>query len=184
MQGVLFILEIIEDYPIQDCVKHQKFKFLYKKLNKLSCKGIPKEMYYCETMQVYGFIIYSILAVIVFFIDKQWTCLLGVIYIAFYGVLGLLSAGILKRKSFIARYKLLNKYNIRYLFWPENEPYPKRIGKCKIESVFRRRRKVFATVKILETGEVKNKVLVLGESKHEGDTVYILHEICNVYYIV
>ena len=69
------------------------------------------------------------------------------------------------------------------LFLPK-EHYPKIIGKCQINSISRRGRKFFATVKILETGEVKNKVLVLGESKHEGDTVYILHEICNVYYIV
>lgn len=27
-------LEIIEDYPIQDCVKPKRFKFIYKKLNK------------------------------------------------------------------------------------------------------------------------------------------------------
>ena len=104
-------------------------------------------------------------------------------YIVFYAVLSILSAEILTKKSFFARYKLLNRYNVKYLFLPK-EHYPKIIGKCKIESVFHRRRKVFATVKILETGEVKNKVLVLGESKHEGDTVYILHEICNVYYIV
>ena len=45
-------LEAIEDYPVQDCVKPKKFRFLYKKLNKLSYKGIPKEMYYCETIKV------------------------------------------------------------------------------------------------------------------------------------
>lgn len=44
-------LEAIEDYPVQDCVKPKKFRFLYKKLNKLSYKGIPKEMYYCETIK-------------------------------------------------------------------------------------------------------------------------------------
>ena len=32
-------LEAIEDYPIQDCVEPKKFRFLYKKLNKLSYKG-------------------------------------------------------------------------------------------------------------------------------------------------
>ena len=176
-------LEAIEDYPIQDCIEPKKFKFLYKKLNKLSYKGIPRELYYCETIKVYGFIIYSILAFIMVFIDKEVTYWLGGGYIVFYAVLSILSAEILTKKSFFARYKLLNRYNVKYLFLPK-EHYPKIIGKCQIESVFRRRRKVFATVKILETGEVKNKVLVLGESKHEGDTVYILHEICNVYYIV
>ena len=67
-------LEAIEDYPVQDCVKPKKFRFLYKKLNKLSYKGIPKEMYYCETIKVYGFIIYSISAFVMLFIDIQKKC--------------------------------------------------------------------------------------------------------------
>lgn len=70
-------LEAIEDYPVQDCVKPKKFRFLYKKLNKLSYKGIPKEMYYCETIKVYGFIIYSISAFVMLFIDIQMTYWLG-----------------------------------------------------------------------------------------------------------
>ena len=37
-------LEIIEDYPIQECVKPKRMKILFKKLDKLSYKGIPKEM--------------------------------------------------------------------------------------------------------------------------------------------
>ena len=57
-------LEILEDYPIQDCVKPKRFKFIYKKLNKLSYKDIPKEMYYCETIKVYGFLLYSLLSVL------------------------------------------------------------------------------------------------------------------------
>ena len=54
-------LEAIEDYPIQDCVEPKKFRFLYKKLNKLSYKGIPKEMYYCETIKDLSFIPYWLL---------------------------------------------------------------------------------------------------------------------------
>ena len=61
---------------------------------------------------------------------------LFIIYIVFYAVLSLLTAGILKRKSFIARYKEVNRYNVKYLFWPDNEPYPKMIGKCRIEKMY------------------------------------------------
>ena len=68
-----------------------------------------------------------------------------------------MSAGILKRKSFIARYKLLNRYNLKYLLGPEDEPYPKQVGKCRIESVFRRGRKVFAVVRMKDTGEEKKQ---------------------------
>ncbi len=46
-------LEVIDDYPIQDLIKPRRFKFFYKKLNKLSDKDIPKEMYYSETIKVY-----------------------------------------------------------------------------------------------------------------------------------
>ena len=175
-------LEIIEDYPIQDCVKPKRFKFIYKKLNKLSYKDIPKEMYYCETIKVYGFILYSLLSFIMFFMNKQVIGVFGGIYIVFYAVLSLLTAGILKRKSFIARYKEVNRYNVKYLFWPDNEPYPKMIGKCRIEKMYGQGKKVFATVKVLETGEVKNRVLILRKNVQENQGDGILYEICQVCY--
>ena len=177
-------MEIIEYYPIQDCVKPKRFKFIYKKLNKLSYKDIPKEMYYCETIKVYGFILYSLLSFIMFFMNKQVIGVFGGIYIVFYAVLSLLTAGILKRKSFIARYKEVNRHNVKYLFLPENEPYPKMIGKCQIEKMYRQGKKVFATVKVLETGEVKNRVLILKKNVQENHGDGILYEICQVYYII
>lgn len=177
-------LEIIEDYPIQDCVKPKRFKFIYKKLNKLSYKDIPKEMYYCETIKVYGFILYSLLSFIMFFMNKQVIGVFGGIYIVFYAVLSLLTAGILKRKSFISRYKEVNRYNVKYLFWPDNEPYPKMIGKCRIEKMYGQGKKVFATVKVLETGEVKNRVLILRKNVQENHGDGILYEICQVYYLI
>ena len=49
----------------------------------------------------------------------------------------------------------MNRYNLKYLLGPEDEPYPKQVGKCRIESVFRRGRKVFAVVRMIDTGEEK-----------------------------
>lgn len=177
-------LEIIEDYPIQDCVKPRRFKFLYKKLYKLSYKDIPKEMYRCETIKVYGFIIYSILAILMLFINEYLASLFGGIYIGFYAILSILSIYLLKRKSFVERYKLLNRHNIRYLFLPDNEPYPSKIGKCQIMSESKRGGRVFVTVKILETDEVKERVLLQGKKRQGNNPVYSLYEICNVFYIV
>lgn len=177
-------LEVIEDYPIQDCVKPRRFRFLYKKLNKLSYKDIPKEMYYCETIKVYGFIVYSILAFLMFFINEYMASVFGLIYVGFYSVLGTLSACLMLRKSFVARYKILNRYNIKYLFFSENQPYPKKVGKCEIINEFKRGNKVFVTVKILETNEVKKRVLLPSKKRRENSSVYSLYEICNVFYIV
>lgn len=176
-------LEIIEDYPEKDCVKPKKFKFLYKKLNRLSDKGIPKEMYYCETLKVYGFILYSLLFIGIIFIDKYLAAQYSAAYFSFNCVSSLLSALILKKKSFVKRYKNLNRYNIRYLFLPANEPNPRKIGTCRIVSDSKRRGKIFVNVIILETDEVKYNVLFQESNTSEVKSHYTLYEICNVFYI-
>lgn len=177
-------LEIIEDYPVEDCVKPQKFKFLYKKLSKLSNKNIPKEMYYCETIKVYGFIIYSILAFCMYFIDEYLASLFGGIYIGLYCMLSLLNGFVLKKKSFIERYKILNKHNIRYLFLPNDESQPQKIGSCQIVAATKKLKRTFVTVRLLETGEIKERVLLSGKKRQGNDSVYSLYEICKVFYIV
>ena len=63
----IIYLEVIEDYPIEDCIKPEKFKFLFKKLNTLSYKDIPKEMYFSSIAEYIGFWIYTVLGLIVFF---------------------------------------------------------------------------------------------------------------------
>lgn len=176
-------LEIIEDYPIQDCLKPKQFKFLYRKLNKLSDKGIPKEMYYCETIKVYGFIICSIAALFSFFINENITLLFGKMYFWLFVALSLVSANLLKKKSFIERYKLLNKFNIKYLFRPEDEPTPRKIGKCHIISKTKQRGRVFVTVRVLETNELTERVLLQSKITNEKNDEYCLYEICNVFYV-
>ena len=177
-------LEVIDDYPIEDCVKPQRFKFMYKKLGELSNKNIPKEMYYCETIKVYGFIIYSILAFCMYFIDEYIASLIGGIYIGFYCILSLLSSLVLKKKSFIARYKILNKKNIKYVFLPNDEPSPRKIGDCQIIAETKKLKKTFVTVRMLETGEIKERVLQINKKRQGNDSVYCLYEICMVFYIV
>lgn len=176
-------LEVIEDYPIQNLIKPRRFKFLYKKLNKLSDKDIPKEMYYSETIKVYGFIVYSVLAFVLFFINEYVASLLGGIYIWFYMVLSIISASLLKWKSFLERYKLFNRFNIRYLFLPEDEPNPRKIGKCNIISKTKKPSGVFATVRVLETNELIERVLLQSKIANEKKADYCLYEICNVFYV-
>ena len=49
---------------------------------------------------------------------------------------------------------------------------------------YRRGRKEFAAVRMIETGELKKRVLLQnGKSKNENH-IYDIYEICNVYYIV
>lgn len=177
-------LEIIEDYPIQDCVKPRKFKFLYKNLNRLSYKYIPKEMYYCETFKAYGFIIYSILTIVLIFIDEYIASLIGGIYVGFFCMLSLICSLALKKKSFTERYKILNKQNIRYVFLPNDEPSPRKIGNCQIIAETKKLKKTFVTVRMLETGEIKERVLLQGKKKQGDNSVYSIYEICKVFYIV
>lgn len=176
-------LEIIEDYPEKDCVKPVKFKFLYKKLNGLSDKNIPKEMYYCEMLQVYGFILYSLLFIGTVFIDKYLAVQCGVAYFSFFFLSNLLSAVILKKKSFVERYKCINRHNVKYVFLPENESRPRKIGTCRIVSESKRRGKTFVNVVILETDEVKYNVLLRKDEVAQAKSYYTLYEICNAFYI-
>ena len=46
------------------------------------------------------------------------------------------------------------------------------------------REKVFATVKVLEMGEVKNRVLILRKNVQENHGDGILYEICQAYYLI
>lgn len=177
-------LEVIEDYPIKDCVKPKRFKAWYRKLNKLSIKDIPKEMYYCETVKIYGFIIYSLALIGIIFVNEYVASVMGVTYIGFISVLGILSGWMMTKRSFLERYKILNTHNIKYMFLTENEPYPRQIGKCQIVSESRRGKRTFVTVKVLETGEVKEQVLLQSKKKQGDNPIYSIYEICKVYYIV
>lgn len=177
-------LEIIEDYPIEDCVKPAHCKFLFKRLNKLSYKDIPKEMYYGELIQVGGFLVYSIALMILIFVSEYFSCVIGAIYIGYVSVVNIVADFVMVDKRFLARHKRLNKYNFKYLFLSENEPYPKKVGKCKIIREGKWWRSNIVTVSVIETGEVKEKVLLQGKKKEGDDPVYSLYEICKVYYIV
>lgn len=177
-------LEIIEDYPIKDCVKPKQFKSWYRKLNKLSIKGIPKEMYYCETIRIYGFIIYSLALIVLIFCSQYIASLIGIVYIGGCGLLELVSAYLMVRKRFIMRYKILNRYNIKYLFNQNNEPYPQKIGKCHVIAVNKKFNKTYVTVSLVKTGEMKKRVLLQGKNKQGENPVYDMYEICKVYYVV
>ena len=177
-------LEVIGDYPIKDCVKPKQFKLWYRKLNKLSIKDIPKEMYYCESIRIYGFIIYSLALLGVVFVNEYVASVIGAVYIGFISVLSILSGLMMTKRSFLERYKILNKYNIKYMFLPENEPYPRKLGKCQILKESRRGKRTFVTVIMLETGEVKERVLLQGKKKQGDNPIYSIYEICKVYYIV
>lgn len=178
-------LEIIEDYPIEDCITPKKCKFLFKKLNKLSYKDIPKEMYYCEIIKVYGFFVYSFAILFFGFMNEYMANFVGRIYIGFFCALSILSAGRMTRRSFLTRFKKINRHNIKYIFFPANKPYPKKIGKCKIMSESKRcDKRTFVTVKMLETGIVKEKVLLQSDIKSGNDRIYSIYEICGIYYAV
>ena len=113
----IIYLEVIEDYPIEDCIKPEKFKFLFKKLNTLSYKDIPKEMYFSSIAEYIGFWIYTVLGLIVFLKNSYMASILGIIYfVVVYAIMGIGSCLIMVRKSSAAECKKQErKLYLRYL---------------------------------------------------------------------
>lgn len=172
---------IIIDYPVSDCVKPKKFKFLYKELE-LSDKGIPKEMYYIDLLQLYGLIPYTIILFAFSFINKDLSLLTAMVYVLFIAsseVVCELTAG---RKSFYARYKLLNWQTFKCAYNSSKDPEPEKIGSCEIVDKVKRRGKYFATIKMVETGRMKSEVLITRVRREDESSVYTLYKICNVFY--
>lgn len=177
-------LQVIEDYPVQDCVKPRKMKIIFKGLEKLSHKDIPKEMYFSEIIKVIVFFAYSFLVFAVAIFDKDLASRISAVYICFNGLVSLICCFILCKKSFLARYKKINRYNINYLFASEDEPLPRKIGDCKIIAETKRLKRTYVTVRLLETGKIEEGVLLLGGKYRGNDSIYELYEICNVFYII
>lgn len=177
-------LEVIEDYPVHDCIKELKFKFLFIKLVKLSNKGIPREMYFYVKAYYISLWLYSVTIIICYFLDEDMANFIGIVYLIIIYIIGMICDFVMLRKSFRSRFKLLNIYNIKYLFLPGDEPYPRKIGTCYVINAYKKRRKRFATIQILETGEIKKKVLMEGKLHESEKWVYSVFEICKVYYIV
>jgi len=176
-------LEVIEDYPIQDCIVPKKFKFLFKNLKTLSYKNIPKEMYFSELVKYIGLWIYTFIGLITLFLDEKMSVLVGIVYFSVVYGIYICSIFLMVKKSFLSRYKILNRQNMRYLWSGQNGPYSRKVGKCIIVNECKKVKRTIVTVKLLETGELKEKVLLEGKKKEEN-SVYTLYEICKVYYIV
>lgn len=107
-----FYKEIIEYYPSEDCVKPKMCKFLFNRLNNISYKDVPKEMYF---------------------------------------------------------------------FYKNNEPYPQKAGRCHIMKEYRRGRKNFAVVCMEDTGEIRKKVLLLGEKNKDRKNLYNFSIECYIF---
>ena len=88
---------------------------------------------------------------------------------------------------FKARFKRINKYNIRYYFYmncnlTRKWPTSTCIGTCRVLETYTHKRKLFVVVEMNDTGEVYNDVLV--DSEYKEKKSYKLYDICNVKYIV
>lgn len=176
--------EVIDDYPIEDCVKPQKIKFMFKYINNFCSTGIPKEMYVSELIKCMGFGIYTFAGALSLCFNEKVSAVIGIFYfIISYGI-NLICIFIMIKKSFLSRYKILNIHNFKFLILGINGPYPKKIGRCQIVQEYRRKRKKIVTVRMLDTGELREKVLMQGEKRLGDNPIYSIYEICKVYYIV
>ena len=178
-------LENIENYPADNCCKPNKYRFLFKNLSGLSWKGIPKEIYYILIIEYYLLWIYTIIISFFILLENERTAyIISVTYYCIVAALFIYCASSLSLRSFLSRYKLFNKHNIKYYFSSKNWPYPRKVGNCQIVKERRKWRKTFVTVSIIETGEIKDKVLLSGKKRQGENPVYSIYEICNVYYIL
>lgn len=175
--------EIIEDYPIDDCIKVSCYSYLFK-IKKHAYKEIPIEMYYSTKFIFLGFIIYSILGFVFTFVDKKISCIIGMVYVLI--AYGVYICGYIRmsKKAFLARFKELNRYNVKYIFGILDEPYPQKKGRCKIIAQYSKRGKNYVTVRMVDSDEVIENVLFLGNIRKGIDSVYTFYEICKVIYIV
>lgn len=183
--GVLLLYkEIITDYPAEYCVKPRLFKKIFEIYQTHPNKGVPREIYYGESIQFIGFWIYTIIAFGVLFFDSIIAFGLGIIYFLFMVVVSMWELSFSTSKSFKARYKILNRYNIKYIFFTTNVPNPRKVGKCRVVETYKKRRKIFATIKMLDDQECIRNVLFAGSEKQGRDPIYQLYEICKVKYII
>lgn len=89
---------------------------------------------------------------------------------------------------FLQRFKIINKYNIRYLFpitynstskWPISNS----MGKCKIINTYKKGKKIYASIKMHENEMIYENVLLASGLKEGNKNSYKLYEICYVKYI-
>lgn len=182
--GHLLLLEIIEDYPKEDYVNPSKFKFLFKKLDKKFQNNIPKEIYFSKLIKYIGLWVYTIVGIVTLAYSQKMAAIVGCIYFLITYGADIVFVFIAKRKSFLRRYKKTNIHNFAYFFNGADEPYPRMKGKCKIVSEYKKRKRTYVTVRMVETGEVKENILFPGNKRKGEDPVYSLYEICKVFYII
>lgn len=170
-------------YPINKLIKPEKCKFLFEKSN-LPSQGIPREWYYYRVLSFYGFCVYTLIAIGVAFINQRAAGILFLVYVIIVGVCGIIVGGLENRRKFYAYFKKLTIHNLIYRIIGFNYPPKRKKGKCKIVSEYVRKNKTYVTVKMLETGEIKENILFAGVKKQGKDPTYNLYEICKVFYVI
>lgn len=177
-----------EDYPQKDLIVPKKFKFFYKEFEKVTYtyKGIPKEIYYAKIVRFIAFWIFTLVGIVAMIIDPILAGKIMYCYVVIVlGIGAFVTRIIIQRKSFLSRFKKLNLYNFIYFSgFFEDMPYPRMKGKCKIVSECPKGKKIYVTVCMLETGELKEKVLRPGNKRQGENPTYSLYEICRVLYIL
>lgn len=173
-------------YPVNRTCKSVYLKDLFFWL--YENERIPKCLIIqaCTLLSVFGiytvmFIILGIGNITSYAIDIFLSyCLWGFLLIL-YGYYGMYIS------IFLERFKRINKYNIRYIFfitynstckWPVSTV----LGKCKVVSCVKKNQKIYAAIQMQNNSEIYENVLVL--SKVDANKIYELHEICQVKYIV
>ena len=180
-----FYRQIISDYPREQCVKPKFLKWMFPFNGDHPDKELPKEIYIMGIELFLSLILHTMLLPAMFLMGEYGSGL-AFSFLMWDGVFGIFMLFRGSYKSFIDHYKIMNRHNFKFFFWPNEGPYACKIGKCEIVKTYKKKKKTFVTVRILEGGEMISDVLLSGSGKKEkeGNIRYQMYEICKVKYII
>lgn len=179
-----FYESIIEDYPKEYCVTPKLFKKIFATYQTYPEKGVPREIYYGQVTIYILFGIYTMVTLGMIFFGRWTAYILGEVYFIFLGTVTIWEFSAGSWRCFVARYKVLNRFNFKYLLSSTKEPIPEKIGDCKIIEKYKNRNKILVTVKMLNSNESVQNVVFSRCEKEGEDITYQLYELCKVKYII
>lgn len=180
-----FYREIISDYPREQCVKPKFLKWMFPFNGDHPDKELPKEIYIMGIEIFLSLVLHTVLLPAMFLMGEDGPEL-AFSFLVWDGVFVMFMLLRGSYKGFIDHYKIMNRYNFKFYILPDGEPYPCKVGKCEIVKTYKKKRKTFATVRMLDDGEMISDVLVSGNGKKEkgGNIRYQMYEICKEKYII
>lgn len=179
---------IVFEYPKGDYVCPRYLRSVFKRNGMGDGSYIPKEIVISIYMLISEFAAHVFWMVIVkFFIGGSIYYLAHGFLLLFlvFTVVLLLIIFRIEYKIFIQKFKRLTRHNWWHIILNYYRPRksPEKIGKCEILSEKKIKKKIFVTVKVIDTEETFSEVIFSAKRRNGKKQIYNLYEICKVKYI-